>query len=120
MTKDMYLYFDIYIPAPCTLTMFSGNLGSAYLYNGVNSAAISRTDFEFQLYDANGNALTSGSIWGGSFNGKWITVEFKLVDAWDANDAITRYSYNANYKQTYYLANMKVSSSKLLGTNANA
>ena len=126
MKKDMYLYFDIYVSAPCTLTMFSGSNANAYLYIYANSTVAKENGasytHEYALYDESGKAYDTGSIWGGSFNGKWITVEFKLFGDWGMKDGvkdiITRYTYSDNYKQAYYLANIKLSTTKILGTTA--
>lgn len=114
LTKDTYLYFDFYVTEKCTLSIFDGNTTS-YIYNSQKSADGSAT--EWQVYDAEGNALTSGTIWDGKLESQWVTVEFKLAADWDSNDAITRYT-NAAQDSTFYLSNIKISQTKLMGDTA--
>ncbi len=117
-----YLYFDVYCLDYCSLAMLANGSGSSkycYLFGACNNSGLtSNTDYEFQIYDAEGNAFTSGSFNGGSFRNQWVTVEFKLMNDWDSNDGPCLWTYKS--EKSIYLANMKVSSSKLLGTTANA
>ncbi len=127
LKKDSYLYFDVYCTKDCTIMMFAnGSSNSPYclLYSSYNQDNVSSyKDYEFQIYDAEGNAFTSGNFNAGSFKNQWVTVEFKLMTDWDGNDGISFYNTTYNnlaINESVYLANMKISSTKLLGTTANA
>lgn len=107
LKKGMYLTFDIYCSSGITLTWFANNQ-SFYLYNQVSQSSY---DGMFTFFDANGEKITSGSIWGGSFNKKWITIQIKLhVDfefgnSWRGLSTCT----NTMFGKSIYLANFKVS-----------
>ncbi len=88
LKKGAYVRFDIYVTAPVTLA-WSGK-DTTYLYNNV--ATTPNTTF----YDENGEVLTAGSIWGGSFNGRWITVEICLDED---------YNFESEYRGLYVYGN---------------
>lgn len=115
MKKDMYLYFDFFVTENCTLTMYSGSENGKDTHYMYNSTSSTTDGVEWQFYDQEGNALSSGSIWNGNFKWQWITVEFKLVGDWDTNDCITRYTKAAT-NATFYLSNIRLSSTKLATT----
>ncbi len=113
-----YLSFDFYATAPVTLSW--GNETSStmlYLYNSVATT----TDVKF--YDADGELLTSGSIWNGNFNGQWITIEIYLsgtrIDEYlftSAYRGIGVYGNGFTNANPLYIDNVKVSTTSMSAT----
>lgn len=111
MKKDYYLYFDVYVTSYVMPVVFSGST-TCYLYNGANNTEASKTNYEYQIYDASGKAYETGKFNGTTFWNKWVTVEVKLTADWDSNDGLTRWE---KHNGEFYLANMRISTTKLLG-----
>lgn len=117
-----YLYFDVYVTSYSSLCIFAQNSSEKNLYcliySACNSGGLSdqTNGWEYQIYDTAGNAYTTGTFNGGSFNGKWVTVEFKLVKDWSDQSTISLWNYKGD--NPIYLSNIKISQTKLMGVTA--
>ena len=114
LKKGNYIVFDLYYEKPLTLTVQTGS--DLYLYNDVTGYEAKGVKF----YDSNGNRITSGSIWGGTFNQQWITIEVCIE---------SDYIFNSGYRGLFvatdtlfnnnvYISNVKATTQSYLSVPA--
>lgn len=106
LKKGMYLTFDLYVSAGITLTWFA-NGNNHYIYNSVSTLPK-----HIAFYDSKSEKITSGSIWDGSFNNKWITIQIQLECDYEfgSNWRGMGTATNTTFNKFIYLANFMVSS----------
>ena len=116
MKAGTYVTFDLYADEVFSPSFWMVNTDYKLLYNEVG-----QLNENVRLYDENGERITQGGLWNGSFKGQWITIEVRLTSdmASDTVYAGLRSENNPMNEKEIYISNVKISASSFMGDKSD-